>query len=98
MERHHKDNYLTLMNYVAVGALNLTNTQGIPWCRICQTRGHRSKECLYLHNIISTLTSLYCKFCKSIGHDLKDCREFQPMQEKTLDTYLMRNGEQIQAE
>ena len=40
---HHKDNFLALMKYVTVGASNPINTQGIPWCRICQTRCHQSE-------------------------------------------------------
>ena len=30
IDEHHKDNCSTLMNYVAVGAVNPINTQGIP--------------------------------------------------------------------
>ena len=86
------------MNYVAAGVPNPINTQGIPWCRICQTRGHWSKECLYLHKIVKEPTSMYCKFCKSIGNDEKDCRAFQLPQEKTFDTYLMKNEENMQVE
>ena len=74
------------------------NTQGMSWCRICQTRGHNLEEFLYLQNIVSTPTSLYCKFCKSVGHDEKDCREFQLLQDKTVDTYLMKNDEKMQVE
>ena len=74
------------------------NTQGMPWCRICHTRGHHSEECLYLHNIVSAPTSLYCKFCKSVGHDEKDFRAFQLLHEKIVDTYLMKNEEHMQDE
>ena len=86
------------MNYVVVGSLDPINTEGMPWCRICQTRGHRSEECLYLQNIVSALASSYCKFCKLVGHDEKDCRAFQLLQEKKIDTYLMKNEEQMQVE
>ena len=61
-EGHHKDNFLMFMNYVTAGALNPVNTQGIPQCRIFQTRGRQLEECLYLQNILSAPTSLYCKF------------------------------------
>ena len=75
------------MNYVATGVPNPINTQGMPWCRICQTRVHRSEECLYLQKIVIAPTSLYIKFGKSVGHDEKDCREFQLLQEKMVDTF-----------
>ena len=39
---HHKYNFLAYMNYVASRAPSLINTQGMPWCRIFQTRVHRS--------------------------------------------------------
>ena len=81
------------MNYVAGGVSNPLKTQGIPWCRICQTRGDKSKECRYLHKIVSAPTSLYCTFCRSVGHDEKDCRALHLPQEKTMDTYLMKNDE-----
>ena len=86
------------MNYVAKGASNTLNTQGMPWCRICQTRGHKSEECLYLHKIVSTPDKLYCKFYRSLGHEEKDYRALQLLQEKTMDAYLMKNEEQMQAE
>ena len=79
------------MNYIASIVLNLINTQGIPWCIIFQTRFHQSEECLYLQKIVGASTNLYCKICKSVGHDEKDCRAFQLLQEKIVDTYLMRN-------
>ena len=63
---NHKDNFLALMNYVAGGAPNPLNTQGIPWCRVCQTRGHKSEECMYLQQILSAPTSLYCNFCRLV--------------------------------
>ena len=53
---------------------------------------------MYLQNIVSALANLYCKFCKSIGHDEKDYIAFQLLQEKMIDTYLMKNKEQMQAE
>ena len=86
------------MNYVATRAMNPINTQGMNWCRIFQTRGHWSNSFLYLQNIVSTPTSLYCKFCKSIGHNEKDCRAFQLLQEKMVDTYLMKIEEKMQDE
>ena len=70
----------------------------MPWCRICQTRGHRSEECLYLQNIVITSDSMYCKLCKYIGHDVKDCKDFQLLQEKTMDTYLMNNEYHMKSE
>ena len=66
---HHKWNFPVLMNYVVAGASNPLNTQGMPLCRIFQTRDHKSKECMYLQKIVRTPDSLYCKFCKSVGHD-----------------------------
>ena len=62
------------MNYVAAGALNPLNTQGMPWCRVFQTRGNKFEECLYLQKIVSAPASSYCKFCRSVGHDEKDYR------------------------
>ena len=32
---------------------NPINSKGIPSCRICQTRGHRLEECLYLQKTVS---------------------------------------------
>ena len=52
---------------------------------------------MYLQKIVSAPTSLYCKFCKSVGHDEKYSRAFQLLQENTVDTYLMKNDEQMQA-
>ena len=48
--------------------------------------------------IVSTPASPYGKFCRSVGHDEKDYREFQLLQENIMDTYLMKNDEQMQAE
>ena len=53
---------------------------------------------MYLQNIVSALASLYCKFFSSVVHDKKDYKELQLLQEKTMDTYLMKNEEQIQYE
>ena len=86
------------MNYVVAGAPKPLNNQGIPWCKICHTRGHNSEERLYLQKIGSTPASLYCKFRRSVGHDEKYCRAFQLLQEKMMDTYLMKNDEQMQVE
>ena len=86
------------MNYVTAGASNPINTQGMPWCIIYQFRGHNPEECLYLHVIVSTLASMYCKFCKTVGHNEKYYKSFQFLQEKTMDTYLMKNDEKMQAE
>ena len=83
------------MNYVAVGAPNPLNTQGMPWCRICQTRGHNSGEYMYLQKIVSAPTSLYYKFCILVGLDEKDCKALQLLQEKKMDTYLMKNDEKM---
>ena len=90
---HHTNNFSTLINCVAAGAPNSINTQAMPWCRIFHTRGHKSEECLYLQKNVC----LYCKFCKSVGHYEKYCRALQLMQEKTMDTYLMKNDEKMQA-
>ena len=43
---HYKDNFPVLINYFPV-LMNPINTQGMPWCRIYQTRGHKLEECLY---------------------------------------------------
>ena len=79
------------MNYVASSAPNPLNGQWIPWCHICQSRGHRNEECVYLQKVVSTPANLLCKFCKSVGHEEKDCRAYQLLKEKTVDTYLMKN-------
>ena len=81
------------MKYVTAGAPIPLNNQGMPCCRVCQTRGHKSEECMYLHKIVSTPASLYYKFCRSVGHDEKYSRALQLLQEKTMDTYLMKNDE-----
>ena len=91
MDGHTKDNCLTFLNYVVSGAPNPLNGHGLPWCRICQSRGHHDEEFLYLQKIVSTLINLFCKFCKLVGHDEKDCRAYQLLKEKTIDTYLMKN-------
>ena len=65
------------MNYLASGAPNPINSQGMIWCGICHTRGHRSEECLYLQKIVSTLAIPYYTFCRVLGHDEKDYREYQ---------------------
>ena len=33
-----------------------------------------------------------------MGHDQKDCKQYQSPQEKDVDTYLMKNYEQMQDE
>ena len=33
-----------------------------------------------------------------MGHDEKDCKQYQSLQEKEVDTYLMKNYEQMQDE
>ena len=86
------------MNYVTAGAPKPLNTQGMAWSRISQNRGHKSEECMYLQNVISAPASMYCKFCRSVGHDEKDCKAYQLLQEKMMDTYLMKNEEQMQVE
>ena len=48
---------------------------------------------MYLHDIVSAPTNLYCKFCRSVGHNEKDYKALQLLQEKTMDTYLMKNDE-----
>ena len=88
---HHKYSCLTFMNYLASGAPNPINTQGIPSCRILQTRGHHSKECLYLQKIVSAPAILYYKFCRLVGPNKKYCRAYQLLQEKIVYTYLMKN-------
>ena len=47
---------------------------------------------------MSAPTSIYYKFCTLVGHDKKDCKALQLLQEKTMDTYLMKNDEQMQVE
>ena len=50
---------------------------------------------MYLQKIVSAPASLYCKFCKSVGHDEKYCRSLQMLQENMMDTYLMKNDENM---
>ena len=45
---HTKDDFPTYMNYISSGALNPLSNQGLPWCNICQTRGHRDVDCMFL--------------------------------------------------
>ena len=40
IEDHHKDSFPAFMYYLASSAPNPLNSQGMSWCRICQTRGH----------------------------------------------------------
>ena len=89
---------MTFMNYVSFGAPNPLSAHGLPWCRICLTRGHRDEDCLYLKKIVSTPTNLFCKFCKSVGHEEKDCRAYQLLKENTINTYLMKNEGENQDE
>ena len=98
MDRHTKDNFLTFMSYISSGAPNPLNGHGLPWCCICQSRGHREEECLYLQKVVVTPTNLFCKFYKLVGHEEKDCRAYQLLKEKTIDTYLVKNEGQPQAE
>ena len=56
------------------------------------------EECLYLQNIVSASDNLYCKFCRSVVHDEKDCRAYQLLLEKTIDTCLMEDDEQMRDE
>ena len=71
-EGHYKDSCPTLFNYLASGASNPINSQGIPWCQIFHMRGHQSEECLYLVKIVSAPSKLYYKFFRSMGHEDKD--------------------------
>ena len=98
MNRHTKDNCSNFMNYVSSSAPNPLNGHGLPWCRICQSRGHRDDECLYFKNVVSTLENLFCKLCKSVGHEEEDCRTYHLLKEKTVDTYLIKNEGQSQVE
>ena len=98
MDEHTKEICLTFMNYIAFGAPNPLNGKGIPWCHICQSRGHRDEECVYLQKVVSTPTRLFCKFCRSVGHDEKYCRAYQLLKEKTVNTYLVKNEGFPQAE
>ena len=98
MKGHTMDNCLTFMNYIVSSAPNPLNGHGIPWCCICQSRGHRDEDFLYLQKFVGTPANLFCKFCKSVGHDEKDCRAHQFLKEKTVDTYLMKNEGFAQAE
>ena len=41
---------------------------------------------------------MYFKFFRSVGNDEKYYIAFQLLQEKTMDTYLMKNDEQMQAD
>ena len=91
MDGHTKDNCPTFMNYVTLSAPNLLNGRGLPWCHICQSRGHYDEECVYLQKFVSTPANLFCKFCKSVGHEEKYCRAYQLLKEKIVDTYLMKN-------
>ena len=88
---HTKDNCLTFLNYITLGAPNALNGHGLPWCRISQSRGHRDEECLYLQKVVSTPTNLFCKFCKSVGHEERDYRAYQLLKEEIVETYLMKN-------
>ena len=85
------------MNYVAVGAPNPLNTQGIPWCRICQTRGNNYEEFMYLHMIVRQHLLCIVNFVDQYVM-IKDCRSFKLLQEKTMDTYLLKNDEKMKAE
>ena len=98
MDGHTKDNCPTYMNYISSGAPNPLSSHGLPWCRICQTRGHRDKEYLYLQNTVSTPASLFYKFCYSVGNEEKDYRACQILKEKIVDTYLMKNDKSVQDE
>ena len=71
-EDRHKDVCPTFLDYLASGAPYALSSQGMPWCRVFQTRGHCSEECLYLHKIVSAPASVYCRFFQSLGHDEKD--------------------------
>ena len=56
------------------------------------------EECFYLQKIATTPAILYCNFFLFVGHDEIDYREYQLLQDnKKMDTYLMKNNEQMQA-
>ena len=76
MEYHHRDLFPYFQDYLPSSTPNTLNSQGMPWCRVCQTRGDHSKECLYLQKIVSTPTSIFFHFCRYVVHDEKDCREY----------------------
>ena len=86
MDGHTKDNCLTYMNYIASGAPNPLSAHGLPWCRICLSRGHHDKEILYLQNFVSTPANLFCKLCKLVGHEEMDYRAYRLLKENTILT------------
>ena len=95
---HTKDDCPAYMNYISSSAPNPLSTQGLPWCNICQTRGHCDVDCMFLHKTVCTLASLYCKFCRYVGHDEKDYGAYQLLREKIVDAYLMKTEELIKVE
>ena len=93
IEGNHKDQCLDFYDYLQSGAPNPLSQGGLPWCKICQTRGHRHKECVYLQKVVSKPTNLFCNFCPFVGHKEKDCRAYDLLQERTMDTYFMKGEE-----
>ena len=93
IEGHHKDQFPEFCNYLLLGPPNMLNQGGLPWCRICQTHGHRHEECVYLQKMVSKPVNLFCIFCRSIGHEGKDFRAYDLLQERTMDAYYMKGEE-----
>ena len=93
MKGHHKDQCSDFCDYLLLGAPNPLSHGGIPWCRICQTRGQQHKECLYLKKVVSNPANLFCNFCHTVGHEEKDCRVYDMLQERTMDISYMKGGE-----
>ena len=76
IEGHHKHHCPAFLDYLASGAPNPLNSQGMSWSQIYQTRGHMEDECFYLQKIVTTAASLYCKFFQLVSHDENDYRAY----------------------
>ena len=77
------------------GAPNRLSQGGPPWRRICQKKGHRSENCVYLQKIMSKPATILCKFCQSVGHEEKDYKSYNFLQERTMGTYFMKGEDKL---
>jgi hypothetical protein len=70
-EGHHKNEFLTFVQYLGVGIPNTLPTRG-PWCEIFKTHEHDPYNFPMMQKYKIELKNTSCNFCKSVGHEDKN--------------------------
>ena len=88
---HTKDTCPTFRNYLLSGAPNPLSYAGILWFRMCQVYGHQHENYEYMQKMITKEENMYYTFCRSVGHDDKNYRDYDLLQERTYDSYFVKD-------